>query len=125
MMPHGLTIRMRRFTVSGVLVTGLHALVAAGLIRLVQLAPSHANGIAFVGATIFSYVINTRWSFSSPLHGKNLLRFVLVSIIGFLLAITISGLAESYGMHYWFGIAGVICIVTPVNFLLHSFWTYK
>lgn len=124
-MPHGLIIRMQRFTVSGVMVTGFHALIASGLIRLVHLAPSLANGIAFVGATIFSYVVNTRWSFSSPLHGKNLFRFVMVSIIGLLLAVTISGSAESYGMHYWFGIAGVICVVTPVNFLLHSLWTYK
>ena len=100
-LPHGLIIRMQRFTVSGMLVTGLHVLVAANLINLLSLAPPLANGIAFVGATIFSYVINTCWSFSSPLHGKNLLRFVLVSIIGLLLAVTISGLAEFYGMHYW------------------------
>ena len=125
MLPHGLTRRMQRFAVSGILVTGLHVLVAASLIRLLLVASPLANGIAFVGATIFSYVINTRWSFSSPLHGKNLLRFILVSIMGLLLAVAISGLAEFYGMHYWFGIAGVISVVTPFSFLLHSFWTYK
>lgn len=107
------------------MVTGFHILIAVGLIHLLQLTPSLANGIAFVGATIFSYVINTRWSFSSPLHGKNLFRFVLVSIIGLFFAVAISGLAEFYGMHYWFGIAGIICVVTPVNFFLHSVWTYK
>ena len=122
---HGLTRRMQRFIVSGILVTGLHVLIAASLIRILLWAPPLANGMAFVGATIFSYVINTRWSFSSPLHGRNLFRFIVVSIIGLLLAITISGLAEFYGMHYWFGIAGVICTVTPLSFLLHSFWTYK
>lgn len=107
------------------MVTGLHVLIAVGLIRLAQMIPSLANGIAFVGATIFSYVINTRWSFSSTLHGKNLLRFITVSVFGLSFAMAISGAAEFYGMHYWFGIAGVICIVTPVNFLLHNFWTYK
>ena len=122
---HSLTRQVQRFAVSGLLVTGFHVLVAAGLIRLVQLAPAPANGLAFVMAILFSYVINTSWSFSSSLHGKNLLRFVLVSIVGLILAVSISGLAEFYGLHYWLGIAGVICVVTPVNFLLHSLWTYK
>lgn len=107
------------------MVTGLHVLIAVSLIRLAQSSPPLANGIAFVGATIFSYVINTHWSFSSSLNRKTLFRFILVSIIGLILAVTISGLVEFYGMHYWFGIAGVICVVTPVNFLLHNFWTYK
>lgn len=117
--------RIQRFIASGVLVTGGHIVLAASLIRLLFLAPPLANGIAFAGATIFSYVINTRWTFSRSLHGRSLVRFVLVSIIGLFLAVTISGLADLYGLHYWFGIGGVICVVTPLSFALHSYWTYR
>ena len=117
--------RAIRFALSGMLVTGLHVLIATAFIQIVLPAPSLANGVAFTVATIFSYIIHTTWSFSSPLHGKNLFRFSLVSFIGLFLAVSISGAADYFGMHYSYGIALVVCIVPPVTFLLHNFWTYR
>lgn len=114
-----------RFTVSGLLITGLHVIIATTFIKMVLPVPVIANGLAFVIATIFSYLINTLWSFSSPLHGKNLFRFCLVSLIGLILAMAISGAAQYFELHYWYGIGLVVCIVPPVTFLLHNFWTYR
>ena len=124
-LPPMLTKQALRFTISGVLVTGLHVLIATAFIQIVSLAPALANGVAFVVATIFSYLINTTWSFSIPLHGKNLFRFCIVSCGGLFLAMTISGTAHYYGLHYLYGISLVVCIVPPVTFLLHNFWTYR
>ena len=124
-MPYEHIKKAQRFAVSGILVTGLHVLVAAGFIRFILPLPSVANGVAFIIATIFSYLINTLWSFSSPLHGKNLIRFLLVSSLGCTLAITVSGLAELQGMSHWIGIACVVTVVPPVTFVLHNFWTYR
>lgn len=84
-----------------------------------------ANGVAFATATVFSYLINTLWSFSSRLHGRNLRRFVLVSALGCLLAVAVSGLAEHYGLPYELGIVLVVLSVPPATFLLHSLWTYR
>jgi putative flippase GtrA len=107
------------------LATGVHVLVAVAFIRIVLPAPSIANGVAFVVATIFSYLVNTMWSFSSPLHGRNLLRFCVVALVGLSLAMMISGAAQHYGLHYLWGIFFVVLVVPPVTFLLHSFWTYR
>ena len=117
--------RALRFAFSGLLVTMLHVVIASIIIQKILPAPSLANGVAFVMATIISYFINTTWSFSSPLHGKNLLRFCVVSSVGLFLAMGISGTAQYYGLHYWYGIGFVVCIVPPVTFVLHNFWTYK
>jgi putative flippase GtrA len=114
-----------RFALSGLLVTGLHTIVAVAFIQGVSLAPALANGVAFVVATVFSYLINTTWSFSDTLQGKNLFRFCCVSFIGLFLAMSISGAAQYYGLHYLYGIFFVVCIVPAVTFLLHSFWTYR
>lgn len=114
-----------KFGFSGLLVTGLHALVASALITGALLNPAAANGIAFLISNLFSYFVNTLWTFSSPLRGRSLLRFLLVSLLGFLIAVTLSGVAEIYGLHYWYGIGLVVCTVPPVTFLLHSFWTYR
>lgn len=116
-----LTRQARRFALSEVLMTVLHVFIAVTLIQIALAAPSLANGVAFVIATIFSYLINTTWSFSSSLHGKNLFRFCIVSFIGLFLAMGISDVVQ----HYGYGIGFVVCVVPPVTFLLHSIWTYR
>lgn len=114
-----------RFAFSGLLLTGVHVLVASALIQIVLLSPAVANGIAFLVATLLSYLINTIWSFSSSLHGKTLTRFLLVSIIGLSLSISISWATQYSGFDYLYGIGLVVFIVPPVTFFLHNFWTYK
>jgi putative flippase GtrA len=59
--------QIKRFIVSGLLVTGLHVLVATVFINLISRVPSLANSVAFIVATTFSYLINTLWSFSKSL----------------------------------------------------------
>lgn len=117
--------RALRFSLSGLLVTALHVVIATVFIEVIWSEPSVANGVAFAMATIISYLINTRWSFSSRLHGKNLFRFGVVSFLGLFLAMSISGIAHAYGLHYWWGIFFVVCVIPPVTFLLHNFWTYR
>jgi putative flippase GtrA len=84
-----------------------------------------ANSVAFLIATVFSYFINTKWSFSCILYKRNFLRFILVSFIGFFVTIFISRTAQYYGLHYGYGIAFVVFIVPPVTFFLHNIWTYR
>jgi putative flippase GtrA len=117
--------QVQRFAVSGLLATGLHALVAIGLIESFAISAPLANGIAFLVATVFSYAANTLWSFSSALHGRNLFRFICVSIIGGTLATSVSALVAHYNLHYLVGIGIVAVTVPPVTFLLHRFWTYR
>lgn len=119
-----LSIQASRFAVCGAFITAFHVVVAASLIRLLQAAPPLANAAAFVLATVLSYGLNTRWSFSRPLRGATLVRFAAVSLAGLALTLAISGLAEAQGLHYGLGIAGVVCSVPPLTFLLHKAWTY-
>jgi len=116
--------QLLRFGLSGAFVTGLHALIAVTFINLVMPAPAIANGVAFAIATAVSYVVNTLWSFSHALHGRNLFRFLCVSALGCVLAMSVSGAAAIGGLHYGLGIALVACVVPPVTFVMHRFWTY-
>jgi putative flippase GtrA len=114
-----------RFAISGALVTFSHALIAGAILQFVAASQAVANGIAFVVATIFSYFVNTLWSFSAQPKPRSMLRFGLVSIIGCILAISISSVADYRALPYWYGICWVIVIVAPVTFILHRIWTYK
>ena len=117
--------RAVRFGLTGVLVTGVHALIAIAFMQWVSSTPPLANGVAFAGATILSYSLNTLWSFSARLQGKTLWRFAVVSLLGFCLAILIAWIVQVLGWNYFVGIAAVALTLPPISFLLHSFWTYR
>ncbi len=114
-----------RFALTGMFVTALHALVAVLFINFVSPQPPLANGVAFVVATVVSYVINTTWSFSARLHGKTLLRFLMVSAGGFVLAMFVAWAAQMAGLHYLLGIVAVALTIPAFTFVLHNFWTYR
>ncbi|EJN20220.1 MULTISPECIES: GtrA family protein [unclassified Pseudomonas] len=114
-----------RFAVTGLFVTALHALVAIAFINFISPLPPLANGVAFAVATVVSYVINTTWSFSARLQGRTLLRFLLVSVCGFLLAMFVAWAAQMAGLHYLLGIVAVALTIPAFTFVLHNFWTYR
>lgn len=117
--------RAMRFAFTGIFVTGIHAAIAVLVIQYVIPAPPLANGLAFVGATMISYFINTAWSFSARLHGRTLFRFLVVSILGFILAMLVAWIAQKSGFSYLLGIGAVALTIPPMTFLLHNFWTYR
>lgn len=120
-----LTRRAWRFSATGLVTTGIHVAIAAAIINFVMPSQIVANGVAFVLATIFSYFVNTFWSFSTRPHRKNLCRYIAVTGIGFCLTLAISGLAEMTGIDYLLGIALVTSTVPAFGFVMHSIWTYR
>lgn len=120
-----LLTRTVRFGFTGLFVTGLHVVIATLFIHLISPSPPLANGVAFCCATLVSYLMHTTWSFSGQLHGRTLFRFITVSIIGLLLSMLVSWAIQQLGLGYFIGIAAVVLVLPPVNFLLHNFWTYR
>lgn len=117
--------RFLRFGITGLCVTGVHAAIAVLLITLVSVTPTLANGLAFIVATLISYTVNTIWSFSATPSRSTLARFLVVSVTGCGLTMTVAGIADLAGLHYLAGIGCVVLTVPPVTFLMHNYWTYR
>jgi putative flippase GtrA len=117
--------QMTRFGISGLILTCFHTGIALALIRLTGATSAVANGVAFIVATTLSYLINTRWSFSSVISRRTLWRFLVVSLVGLVLAVAISSLAASQHLDDLFGILCVAVAVPPITFIIHRFWTYR
>ncbi len=117
--------RVIKFGVSGVIVTACHTAYAVTAIQLNGWTPPAANGAAFTFGTLISYLLNTRWSFSGQISGRSFLRFWLVCSVGLVQSILLSAAVERAGLAYPVGIALIVLTVPPVNFLLHSLWTYR
>jgi putative flippase GtrA len=112
------------FAIVGVLTTLLHVAVAVSVIRTFTAPAWLANGVAFVVATSFSYVVNASVTFGSRPAGRSLLRYFVVAIVGLLLAMAISALADRAGLSYLAGIACVVVAVSGGTFIAHRNWTY-
>ncbi|WP_296225367.1 GtrA family protein [Ralstonia sp. UBA689] len=124
--PDRLTIvRLARFGVSGVIATGVHVAIATPLALGIGVSPVVANGVAFVCATVFSYLLNALWSFSAKPSRDNFLRFVCVAVFGLLLTLAISWTAQRLGANYWVGLCAILMMVPPITFVLHRTWTFR
>lgn len=120
-----MTNRIFRFAITGIFVTLVHIVVATLWILWVNHEPSLANAIAFIVATLFSFVINTFWSFSSAISTLILMKYVTVALVGLFLSAGVAWAVDQMGFSYPYGIAAVVCVIPPVNFAMHHFWTYR
>jgi putative flippase GtrA len=114
-----------RFAVVGITATFIHVTVAVALIEWNHWHPGIVNGIAFVVANLFSYAANTRWSFQTRISAGSWYRFVLVSIVAWLLTIAISWSVEAAGWPYLLGILLVVSLIPLLSYIGHRNFTYR
>jgi putative flippase GtrA len=114
-----------RFVVVGMVATLIHVAVAVECISAEHWHPSIANGIAFIVANIFSYAANTHWSFEVKMSMGSWHRFILVSLIAWLLTIAITWLVNEAGGPYLLGILLVVALIPPLTYMTHRNFTYR
>jgi putative flippase GtrA len=113
-----------RFVATGLGATAVHALVALLLLRLAGVSYAGANLVASLTATLFSYLVNTLWSFEQRVSASNAWRFCTVALLGAGLAGVVAGTCESLGRGPAAAIVAVVAAVTPLTYLLHRSWTF-
>ena len=86
-----------RFIVTGAGATAVHALVVFVLLQVTGASYAAANLAASLTATLFSYLVNTVWSFEQRVSAANAWRFCTVALLGAMLAI----LASRAGLEPW------------------------
>ncbi|MEK6354069.1 MAG: GtrA family protein [Burkholderia cenocepacia] len=117
--------RLVRFGVSGLCSTAIHVLVTTALFARLDAAPVTANAIAFLCATTFSYLANTLWSFSSTVRTRNAMRFLAVTLAGFVETMLIARAAEALDAPRAMGVVAIALLIPPTTFVLHRLWTYR
>ena len=117
--------RLMRYAVAGAVATGLHVIIASGLITFASAPAALANGIAFCWASIFSYLATTIWTFGVDISPRSGIRFALTAALSSLLAALVSGIAAARGVPDLLGIFAVVCTVPPFTYFLHKHFTYR
>ncbi|AKM05011.1 GtrA family protein [Burkholderia pyrrocinia] len=122
---HAERTRLVRFGLSGLCSTAIHTLVASALFALFDATLVAANAVAFLCATAFSYLANTLWSFSSTVRTRNALRFLVVTLAGFVETLLLARAAEALDVSRTMSIVAIALLIPPTTFVLHRLWTYR
>lgn len=116
--------RFVRFALVGVGSTALHVAVAWILIAGRDLSPAVANGAAFLAATLFSCVLNTRWTFGAEWSKTGVARFLTVTSAMLMLSMGLARAVDMMGLAPSIGILVIVSVVPIITFALHRTWTY-
>lgn len=113
-----------RFFVTGLGATVVHVVAAVSMTILLEFRPAAANGAAFLIATGFSYLCNTRWSFQAQINRQSTLRYALIASINFVIALLLSEWSQRMNWHYGAGITITALVLPTLSYLAHNHFTY-
>lgn len=113
------------FSLVGALNTIIHLMLVTGLVEWLAVHPLPANGAAFIGANIFSFWANSRWSFRTAATGQRYARFLIVSLIGLAVSLAAVAFSEVVQWHYLIGVLLSFIFLPLITFFVHRHWTWK
>lgn len=116
--------RIARWALIGLLSTVVHVMTVTALVEALALPPVPANGLAFVVASLFSFRANGRYTFGQAASWPRFVRFLGVALVGLLLAVGASSLAEALQWHYRVGVLLTVLLLPALTYLAHRLWTW-
>lgn len=116
---------LTRFTVVGLFATITHILVAVVFVEWIGWGAVPSNGVAYLSATLGSYFFNTAWSFGKSVGLYTAWRYTIVATASGLLTLVIASIVDHAKGHHLLGIALVVLLVPPTNYLAHRWFTYR
>jgi putative flippase GtrA len=113
------------FALIGVANTLIHGAFLAWFIEWWKWPIPAAHAVAFGVANLFSYAVNSRWTFKTALSWVGYSRFFLSSLLSLALTLLISWLAQLQGLDYKEGFVLVVLLVPAFSFLVMKFWAFR
>jgi len=121
-----LSVKFIKYSFVGCLSTLTYFLSVFVLVEFIKYDPLYASALSFIFMTLISYLLNRRFTFGSTFSTKTLLRFLAVSLIGFILNFIIMFfIIKGLSLHYFFGELVTTLVIPVINFLLNNYWTFN
>ena len=84
-----------------------------------------SNGIAYTISAALGLLMNTGWSFRKSFSIQLVQKYIGVSVVGLVVAISIAYLNRKYGNNYLIGVGLILCICPALTYWMHARITYK
>jgi putative flippase GtrA len=121
-----LVLKFIKYSFVGFFSTLVYFLSVYVLVELLHMEPIMGSANSFLIMTVFSFFLNKKYTFNSEFSKQKLVRFFIVSGIGFVLNFAIMyGITSLLSYHYFIGELVTILVIPLVNFLLNNYWTFK
>lgn len=121
-----LFVKFIKYSFVGIICTGIYFISMFIIIEFLNREPVFAATISFLIMTIFSYTLNKKYTFGGKYSHQQLLRFLVVSLVGFILNfVIIYTVVNILSLHYSIGEVVTILVIPLVNFTLNNLWTFK
>lgn len=116
-----------KFLGIGAIATIIQYIIFIVLVEFSSLTVVLASGLGYGISSIFNYLMNYHYTFSSGAkHKVAALKFTLVALVGLSLnSLLMYLLVELFNVHYIISQIMVTGIILVVNFFAHKLWTYK
>ncbi len=114
-----------KFGVIGGAATGIHVFVFLALGDWFKLSYVQSNFVAYIVATLWSFVGNSLWSFGCKLSSNRFVRYLAVALLGLVLSMGVSWICEAVEVNALLTILTIVAFVTPSTFVLHRYWTFS
>ncbi|WP_108672335.1 GtrA family protein [Peribacillus acanthi] len=121
-----LFLKFLKYSFVGFFSTLIYFLSVYILVELLLMEPIMGSAFSFLIMTVFSFFLNKKYTFKSDFSNQKLVRFFIVSGIGFMLNFVIMySIVSLLSYHYFLGELATILVIPLVNFLLNNYWTFK
>jgi putative flippase GtrA len=115
-----------KYSFVGFISTCIYFLSVFIFVERFHFEPVFGSAIAFIIMTIVSFFMNVHYTFGSDVTYQKLLRFLIVSTVGFTINFLLMFLiVQILSYHYLVGEFVTILVIPLVNFLLNNYWTFQ
>lgn len=118
-------VQFLTFAVIGVANTLIHGFILVLLVELLGAAVVLSHLVAFMVANIFSYLMNSYFTFKTVLSIDGYVRFFLASLLALGLTLTLSWIMEELGLNYMAGFLVIVAVVPLCSFMLMKLWAFQ
>ncbi|WP_226666390.1 GtrA family protein [Metabacillus litoralis] len=126
MILNNLTFKFMKYSFVGIVCTLIYFLSMFIFVETLDKDPVLGATISFTIMTFFSFLLNKKYTFGVVYSHQKLIRFSIVSIIGFTLNFIIMYIiVHMLSLHYFLGELTTLLIIPVVNFTLNNIWTFK
>lgn len=114
------------FAVVGLAATAVHALMSLAARAALGVTAIEATFVGYVCSVGVSYLGNARFTFGRPaLHGRQFLRFLVVSLIGLGANLGITWLlVNRLGWPFKAALAVVVVVIPALSFVASKLWAF-
>lgn len=113
-----------RFGIVGFANTFIHGTVALLAYQYAGFNAVGSNITGFILAFVFSFFMNTFWSFERSPSRLFFLRFLTVNIMALTYILIVSVISDAMSWPPLIGILLVVLVLPLISFLSHRYWTY-